>query len=159
MAWVYYNGAISLSWPNDYSFGDIVVDYQDTSGSPLSGAYDIKVTTNNYGGWQPASENWSFDITGCQYLTFALKPTQANQTWASAFLYVGDIATGIVLDLPNAAYGPATPTVGQWNVYKIPLADYFPNGVVPQTIYKFFLQDSTGTANTWYLDNVGFTAN
>jgi hypothetical protein len=157
---VYYNGAMSPNWPLDYSWGGLVADYKDTSGAPLSGAADIKVTAPAWAGWQPASLNWSFDITGCKYLTFALKPTRANTAWYSAFLYVGDIATGVVLNISNGGtYGPVNPTVGAWNVYKIPLKDYFPNGVVPATIYKFFLQDASGVDDTWYIDNVGFTAN
>lgn len=159
-SWVYYNGAMSPKWPYDYSWGGVVADYNDTSGVPLSGSADIKVTAPAWSGWQPASLNWSFDITGCNYLTFALKPTRANTIWYSAFLYVGDIPTGIVLNISDRGiYGPANPTVGAWNVYKIPLKDYFPNGVVPSTIYKFFLQEGSGVTNTWYIDNIGFTAN
>lgn len=157
-SWVYHSG--QFHWPFDYSWGGLAADYHDTTGEPLSGPYDIKVTTPIYGGWQPASENWSFDITGCKYLTFALKPTRANQIWHSAFLYVNDVPTGITFDVTNSKYGPDTPVVGQWNVYKIPLADYFPNGAVPATIYKFFIQDTSASGtNTWYIDNVGFTAN
>lgn len=71
VAWVYYNG--QFNWPFDYSWGGLVLDYMDTTGAPLSGAYDIKATGPAYAGWQPASMNWSFDITGCNYLTFALR--------------------------------------------------------------------------------------
>lgn len=79
--------------------------------------------------------------------------------WYSAFLYVGDVSTGVDFDVTNGLYGPADPVVDQWNVYKVPLADYFPNGDVPPTIYKFYFQDTTNTGvdNTWYIDNVGFT--
>jgi Calx-beta domain len=163
VSWVYYNGAMTANWPFDYSWGGLISDYRDTSGTPLSGSYDIKVTTPIYAGWQPASLNWSFDVTGCNYLTFALKPTVANQKWYAAFLYVGDIDTNIAVSVTgNAAYGPANPVVGQWNIYKIPLSAFFPNGVVPSTIYKFHIQDSTGNGganNVWYIDNAGFLGN
>jgi hypothetical protein len=160
-AWVYYNGAMSSSWPNDYSYGGLVADYKDTSGAPMSGAYDIKITTPSYGGWQPASLNWVFDVSGCNYLTFAIKPTAANQTFNSYFMYVGDISTGVSVDVTASGYGPSTPVVGQWNVYKIPLTAYFPNGAVPASIYKFAIQDTggSGSSHVWYLDNVGFTGN
>lgn len=162
VAWVYYN-AMSPKWPYEYSFGGVVADYADTTGVPLSAPTDIKITGPAYAGWQPASENYEFDISGCNYLTFALKPTVANQKWSSAFLYVGDIPTGVVLDITTLGnYGPTNPAVGVWNVYKIPLATYFPGGVVPQTIYKFFIQDTVqvpGGTNTYYIDNVGFTGN
>jgi hypothetical protein len=154
---------MSSSWPHDYSFGSLVANYSDTSGVPLSGAADIQASGPPYAGWQPASLNYTFDISGCNYLTFALKPTRANQTWSTAFLYVGDVPTGVVLNIgANGSVSPTNPVVGAWNVYKIPLSNFFPNGVVPQTIYKFFLQDtlpSNGGNNTWYIDNVGFTGN
>jgi hypothetical protein len=157
--WVYHDGV--FSWPFDYSWGGLQLEYTDTTGNPLTPPYDIKATGPIFSGWQPASLNWSFDITGCRYLTFALKPTVANQKWHSEFLYVGDIATGVGVDLELGKYGPV-PVSGQWNVYKIPLVDYFPGGVVPSSIYKFFIQDTSGNGganNVWYIDNVGFLAN
>jgi Calx-beta domain/Putative Ig domain len=161
--WVYYNGAMSPNWPYDYSWSGLQVEYSDATGNPLTPPYDIKATGVVYAGWQPASLNWSFDVTGCNYLTFALKPTVANQKWAIAFLYVGDIDTNIAIGTAsNATYGPINPVVGQWNVYKIPLTAFFPGGVVPPNIYKFHIQDQTGNGganNVWYIDNVGFTAN
>jgi hypothetical protein len=156
---VYYRG--EFNWPFDYSWGGLVLDYKDKTSLPLSAPYDIRATGPIYSGWQPASKDWSFDVSGCKYLTFSLKPTLANQIWHSAFLYVGDVPTGITFDVTdNAAYGPTNPVVGQWNIYKIPLADYFPDGVAPSSIYKFFIQDTSGNggaANVWYIDNVGFT--
>ena len=148
-SWVYYNG--TFDWPGDYSFV-AVPDYADTSGAPLSGGRDIKVTlTGAWGGWLPYAQNWNFNSQGYTKLTFALKPTVANQDWSVYFVKVGDIPVGIYLDVLN--YGPA-PVVGQWNTYTVPLSDL---GVLNTSIYKFCIQDKTGrSSNVWYVDNVGF---
>jgi hypothetical protein len=148
-SWVYYDG--DFDWPGDYSYV-AVPDYQDTSGNPLSGPYDIKITlTAAYGGWLPYAQNWDFNSQGYTKLTFALKPTVPNQQWTVYFVKVGDVPVGIYLNVLD--YGPA-PVVGQWNTYTVPLADL---GVLGQSIYKFCIQDKTGLANNvWYADNVGF---
>jgi hypothetical protein len=84
-------------------------------------------------------------------LTFALKPTVANQKWNVYFVKVGDVPVGIYLNVSN--YGPA-PVVGQWATYTVPLSDL---GVLGTSIYKFCIQDQTGlSSNSWYVDNVGF---
>jgi hypothetical protein len=148
-SWVYYNG--HMDWPGDYSFG-ASIDYSDTSGAPLSGSTDIKVTiTGSWGGWLPYAQNWDFNSAGYTKLTFSLKPTVANQVWNVYFVKVGDVPVGIYLNPSN--YGPA-PVVGKWATYTIPLADL---GVLGQSIYKFCIHDETGMgSNTWYVDNVGF---
>ncbi len=148
-SWVYYDGI--FDWPGDYSYV-AVPDYHDTSGGPLSGSYDIKITlTAPYGGWLPYAQNWDFNSQGYTKLVFALKPTVANQQWTVYFVKVGDVPVGIYLNVLD--YGPA-PVVGQWNTYTVPLADL---GVLGQSIYKFCIQDKTGLANNvWYADNVGF---
>jgi len=148
-SWVYYNGL--FDWPGDYSFV-ATADYHDTTGQPLSGKQDIKVTLQAaYGGWLPYAQNWSFNSAPYTKLTFALKPTVANQSWSVYFVKVGDIPVGISIDV--AHYGPA-PVAGKWNTYTVPLVDL---GVLGTTIYKFAIQDKTGLSNnTWYVDNVGF---
>ena len=148
-SWVYYNGL--FDWPGDYSFV-AKADYSDTSGKPLSGKADVKITLQAaYGGWLPYAQNWSFNSAPYKKLTFSLKPTVANQHWSVYFVKVGDIPVGISIDV--AQYGP-TPVAGQWNTYTVPLADL---GVLGTTIYKFAIQDKTGLSNnTWYVDNVGF---
>jgi hypothetical protein len=148
-SWVYYDG--KFDWPGDYSFV-AKPDYTDTSGNPLSGAYDVKLTLEgSYGGWLPYAQNWDFNSAGYTKLTFALKPTVANQRWNVYFVKVGDVPVGIYLNVLN--YGPA-PVVGQWNTYTVPLSDL---GVLGTSIYKFCIQDQTGLSNNvWYVDNVGF---
>ncbi len=148
-SWVYYNGL--FDWPGDYSWV-AKADYTDTSGGPLSGKADVKITLQAaYGGWLPYAQNWSFNSAPYTKLTFALKPTVANQQWSLYFVKVGDIPVGISVDVTQ--YGPA-PVVGQWNTYTVPLAHL---GVLGTTIYKFAIQDKTGLSNnTWYVDNVGF---
>jgi hypothetical protein len=148
-SWVYYNGV--FDWPGDYSFV-ASPNYADTSGVPLSGPHDIKVTlTSAWGGWLPYAKNWSFNSAGYTKLTFALKPTVANQKWNIYFVKVGDIPVGISVDASK--YGPA-PVVGKWATYTIPLSDL---GVLGTMIYKFCIQDQTGLSDvSWYVDNVGF---
>jgi hypothetical protein len=148
-SWVYYNGL--FDWPGDYSFS-ATANYKDTGGGPLSGAYDIKITlTGAWGGWLPYAQNWNFNSAPYTKLTFALKPTVANQTWNVYFVKVGDIPVGVSVD--PTKYGPA-PVVGQWGTYTIPLADL---GVLGMSIYKFAIHDETGlSSNVWYVDNVGF---
>jgi hypothetical protein len=148
-SWVYYNGM--FDWPGDYSYA-LTPDYKDTSGAPLSGPYDVKVTLDSaWGGWLPYALNWDFNSNGYTKLTFALKPTVANQQWHVYFVKVGDIPVGIYLNVTD--YGPA-PVPGKWATYTVPLSDL---GVLNTSIYKFCIQDQTGLSNnTWYIDNVGF---
>jgi hypothetical protein len=84
-------------------------------------------------------------------VTFALKPTVANQTWTCFFTAVGATTSGPSINVLD--YGPA-PVVGQWGIYTIPLSVL---GVSGATIQTMAIQDQTGLAsNTWYVDNVGF---
>jgi hypothetical protein len=153
--WVYYNGI--FNWGGDYSFV-ATANYKDTSGVPLSGAYDIAVTvTGAYGGFLPYAGGivplWNFDSSPYSYLTFAFKPTVANQAAQVFFVKVGDIPVGVVVDPFNGQYGPK-PQVGVWGTYRIPLSDL---GVKGTSIYKFAIQDQTGLShNVFYVDNIGF---
>jgi Carboxypeptidase regulatory-like domain len=148
-SWVYYNGA--FDWPGDYSFV-ATPNYADTTGAPLSGTKDIKVTLQSaYGGWLPYAQNWAFNSAPYTKLTFALKPTVSGQRWVVYFVKVGDVPVGITLDVSD--YGPA-PVAGKWGVYTVPLKDL---GVLGTVIYKFAIQDQSGlNSNSWYVDNVGF---
>lgn len=147
-SWVYYNG--TFDWPGDFNFA-AAGDYSDSSGGPLSGGHDIKMTSSPYGGWLPYAQNWDFNSAPYSKLTFSLKPTRSGQTWQVYFVKVGDIPVGISLDVSR--YGP-TPVAGQWATYTVPLQDL---GVLGKPIYKFAIQDQSGAGgNVWYIDNVGF---
>ena len=150
-SWVYYNG--TFYWPGDWSWGGGTPNYQDTSGGPLSGAYDIKFGgTGTWSGWLPYAPNKSFDTTGYKYLVISLKPTVANQDWNLYAELAGDTQTACGLGPMLSKYG--TITVGQWTNFKIPLADLC---IVNTQILKFGVQDQTGlNTNYWYIDNVGF---
>ena len=145
---MYYNGV--FDWPGDYSYA-ATPNYADTSGAPLSGPHDIKMTSSAWGGWLPYALNWDFNSAPYSKLTFALKPTRSDQTWQVYFVKVGDVPVGIAIDV--AKYGP-TPVAGKWATYTVPLSVL---GVAGTSIYKFAIQDQTGAnGNTWYIDNVGF---
>lgn len=156
-SWVYHNG--TLYWGGDYSFGGITINYQDTQGMPLSGSFDISASLHGqWGGFLPFAGGtvplWNFDDSPYTYLTFALKPTRVGQTAQVYFVKVGDVPVGIVVDPFSGKYGPA-PQAGVWGTYKIPLAVL---GVLKTSVYKFAIQDQTGTSdNVFYLDNIGFT--
>jgi len=176
VAWGYYNG--TFNWGGDYSW-NVALNYEDTSGEPLSGGHDLKVSlTGQWGGWQPfmctgvatplpaCVALYDYPLGDFTYLTFALKPTVANQQWSAQFIAVGD--KGIPCNYANPypisgagvdvlAYGPA-PVVGQWATYKIPLSAFCVGpGTSNVNVYKFHIQDQTGLAsNSWYVDNVGF---
>ena len=146
--WVYYNG--QFNWPSDWSYA-ATTNYSSTAGAPLSGPYDLQVSTSTWGGWQPAAPNQALDLTPYKYVTFSLKPTIAGQTWSCYFTKTGATSTSNVVNVLN--YGPA-PVAGVWGTYSIPLADL---GVSASSIESFAIQDQTGLAsNSWYVDNVGF---
>jgi hypothetical protein len=153
--WVYYNG--TFNWGGDYSFV-ATANYNDKSGVPLSGSYDIAVTvTGAYGGFLPFAGGtvplWNFDASPYSYLIFAFKPTVANQAAQVFFVKVGDIPVGVVVDPFNGQYGPK-PQAGVWGTYRIPLSDL---GVKGTSVYKFAIQDQTGLGhNVFYVDNIGF---
>ena len=155
VSWVYYNGV--FNWGGDYSY-EAQINYADAGGGPLSGPYDIAVTiTGAYGAFQPYAGGtvpmWNFVDNGYTYLTFAIKPTLANQSAQIYFTQVGDIPVGVDVDPFSGQYGPPPPA-GVWSTYKIPLSDL---GVANTSVYKFAIQDQTGlNSNVFYLDNIGF---
>lgn len=71
-----------------------------------------------------------------------------------------DQAVGLTAQLPNASYGPATMTPGQWNTYSIPLTAFDASSgakVAGTLILKFAIIDGTGaSSNTLYFCNLGF---
>jgi hypothetical protein len=151
IAWVYHQG--TFYWPGDYSFAAKPF-YADGSSEGVRGSNPIKVeVTSPWGGFLPFARNWDFDSRPYAFLTFALKPTVANQKAKVYFVKVGDVPVGVVVDPFKGEYGPP-PQPGVWSTYKIPLADL---GVLGKSIYKFAIQDQTGLPhNIFYLDDVGF---
>ena len=161
-AWVYYNGV--FNWGGDWSFA-ASPNYKDTAGTPIEGPYDIVVTSQQWGGWQPfVSANCQSNISQCfntlpyQYLIFSAKPTVANQVFDVGFMSSGDTTDGAtIFDTSSYCSGGRNPAVGQWESCKIPLSAF---KLTDTTVLKFWISDQTGLgSNHWYLDNVGFTAN
>ena len=155
---VYANGV--LTWPGDYSFA-ATVNYKDPACAESPGTLGLSVKTSAWGGWQPYSQNWNFDLTpygNSGFLLFDLKPTVAGQVWSIYALKVGDKAI-VGPSRSVSSYG-AAPVVGQWATYKVPLADFMTdNGVQLTAMYKFAIQDKTGLAsNSWCVNNVHFSA-
>jgi len=159
--WVYYNGV--FNWGGDWSFA-ASANYKDTAGVPIEGPYDVEITGQQYGGWQPyVSANCQSSIASCfittpyKYLVFSAKPTVANQIFGSAVLSAGDTPDGTFLqDLSAYCSGGSNPPVGQWESCKVPLSAY---SLTDLTILKFSISDQTGvSSNHYYLDNVGFSA-
>jgi hypothetical protein len=150
-AWVYHKG--TFYWPGDYSFAAKPF-YADGASGGVSGSKPIRVdVTSPWGGFLPFARNWDFDSRPYAFLTFAFKPTVANQTAQVYFVKVGDIPVGVVVNPFNGQYGPA-PRVGVWGTYKIPMSDL---GVLGKSIYKFAIQDQTGLPhNVFFLDDIGF---
>jgi len=160
--WVYYNGV--FNWGGDWSFA-ATVSYLDVTGGPLTGLFDVMVTSQQWGGWQPfVSGNCQSDISQCfnttpyKYLIFSAKPTVANQTFNVGFMSSGDTPDGTtVSDAASYCSGGGNPAVGQWESCKIPLSVF---GLTDTTILKFWIADQSGlSSNHWYLDNVGFSVN
>jgi hypothetical protein len=81
----------------------------------------------------------------------------ANQIIGTGFDANNDVKDGDPLTVAGPGitkYGPV-PVVGQWNSYKIPLADFAFNN---PDVLKFSIADGTGNpTNLFYVDNVGFT--
>lgn len=151
-SWVYHDG--EFLWAGDYSF-EATIDYSDTSGVPLTGACDIKVTlTSANGAFQPyVNAAGNFDTTPYNYLQFSLKPTSAAMAAQMYFAFTGDTYNNIFVNPFQAKYGP-TPVAGQWGTYKIPLSDF---GVANMHIYKFAIQDQTGgSGDVFYVDEIAF---
>lgn len=152
-SWVYHNGI--FNWPGDWSWSG-TANYKDTEGRPLSGMYDVAFTLQGqWGGWQPYAPNRSFSLAPYKYLVISIKTTVASQPIHIFFEAANDTPIGTFIDPAASGFGP-TPVVGQWTSYKIPLSAF---GVTGATILKFGVQDDSGGANnTFYIDDVGFTA-
>jgi hypothetical protein len=161
-AWVFYNGV--FNWGGDWSFS-ASVNYKDTAGAPIAGPYDVIMTNQQWGGWQPyvnancqSNISLCFNTTPYKYLIFSAKPTVANQIFAVGFMSSGDTPDGFIpSDTSAYCSGGRNPPVGQWETCKIPLSVF---GFTDTTVLKFWISDQTGLSNNQvYFDSVGFTAN
>jgi Calx-beta domain len=160
--WVYTNGV--FNWGGDWSFA-ASADYKDTAGVPIDGPFDIVITGQQWGGWQPyVNANCQSNISLCfattpyKYIFFSAKPTVANQVFGVGFMSSGDTPDGPVLE-DTSAYcsGGKNPPVGQWETCKIPISAF---GLTDTTVLKFWITDQTGlSSNHYYLDDVGFSPN
>ncbi len=159
--WVYYNGI--FNWGGDWSFA-ATPNYLDVTGAPITGLFDIVITSQQWGGWQPyvsgncqSNISQCFDTTPYKYIIFSVKPTVANQVVNVGFMSSGDTPDGTALDTGSYCSGGSNPAVGQWESCKIPLSAF---ALTDTTILKFWISDQTGlSSNRWYLDNVGFSVN
>jgi hypothetical protein len=164
IAWVYHNGA--MRWGGDWSFA-AKPNYRDTTGIPLVGAFDIRIKSTQWGGWQPfvnvncqSTISLCFNTTTYTYIFFSAKATVSDQAFAVGFMSSGDTPDGLVLggngntQLAQYCSGGNSPSVGTWESCKIPLSAF---KLTNATILKFWISDQTGLAsNTWYLNDVGF---
>ncbi len=159
ISWVYHNGAFVWSWDLSYA---AKVNYRDKAGMPLVGAFDIALTTQKWGGWQPAiSSSCQTAVTACfnttayKSLIFSAKPTVAKQQFKAVFLSSGDTPDGVgIEDLGPYCSGGDNPPIGEWETCVVPLSAF---KLTNPIILKFSIGDQTGLANnTIYLAEVGF---
>lgn len=146
--WFYYAG--QWSFEADYSFGSFTVNRTDTKGLPISGSTDIAFTVAAaFAGFQPVfAVNQSFPTDGLTRLVFSIKPTVANALWDVYFTGKGDVNLNCGVHLTSYA----KPVVGLWTDVSIPLKDLC---VLGKPVYKFAVQDKSGSLGTFYIDNVG----
>jgi hypothetical protein len=159
---VYVDGM--FYWIGDYHWSGTVT-YTDTNGDPQADSagaspMDMAWTAEGGGCYMPHAPTAAYDTTPYKYLQLDLKATTANKTWLVYFELAGDVSIAAKAYLPsdgNGTYG-ATPVVGEWATYKIPLKNL---GVGPETantsIYKFGICDGAPANNTvFYVNNVKF---
>ncbi len=168
--YVYQDGSLNADWLTDVSFGAPVVTLKDTRHPEPGHTYDLSVVSaldgggNNFGAWQPAATNYrmmplGWDGTPYSYMTLDLYPT-GGDVYDMGWHYFADIS-GATPDLSASAYisdlsdWVGSLAGGQWNRgLKIPLAAVGQLGNAK--IEQFYLRDDTNSANTYYVDNVGF---
>ena len=151
--WVYRDG--HFNWQGDYSF-QAQIDYRDTQGVLPGHRFDIAVKiVGKWGGFQPFAPGRQFDVSRYKYLIYSLKPTVADQVFATGFAAENDVADGKPVTVSGPPYGPV-PVAGKWGTYKIPLSEF---ALTNRMILKFTIADGTGRdSNVFYVDDVGFTS-
>jgi hypothetical protein len=144
--WIYRNG--TSYWVDD-SYSAKVAD-KDTTGDPPTGSYDIQVTlTSKYGAWAVHISTGDLDTQRYHFLTFALRPTVADQIWTCTSTQADNSATSV--NVSDYATDATVPPAEVWGYYAIPLSKLD----AVKIIYKIDIQDQTQRAtNHWYIDNV-----
>lgn len=164
---VYVNG--NFMWPGDWSWngGLITVTYNDTSGVPLDGPDDVKIsTTGSWNGWQPYATGTppSLPIGALKYLNYSIKITKAGTNFTSAWqancptCANGEAPTGVGAVLPSTFCSAFV--VGKWSTCKIPLGAGGYNIPAGTNLRKFMIQDQSQLSpNIWYVDRVYLSVN
>lgn len=122
----FYRNGVATQGALDYSY-DITENWRDTSGSPVSGRYDVALTYPAAGGgFQPYSALplapvYELEIGGFKYFTVDVKVT-GTANW----FFIGHISRlppGDVYPYAQANLGSYCPLVaGRWVTCKIPLS-------------------------------------
>jgi hypothetical protein len=122
----YYQSGVANQGSHDYSYGGMVENWQDTTGDPLSGTYDVMLQYG--GGFQPysgppLSPVYDLEIGSFNYFTIDMKVTNAslNTHWwllSISRLPPGDVYPWMQAQISNYC----TPVAGQWVTCKIPLS-------------------------------------
>ena len=155
---IWYNGILTME---NGSSGSTLIDstqnwpsnYFASGGQGGWGFYDTTTGGNNTFAY-PNSNN-----ADTYYMQDGVYPSSnAGDLYE---IQQADQGIGQTVYVPNAAYGPSTLKVGQWNVIKIPLTafDTSSSKVSGNQILKFSIVDLTQgvSSNTFYISNVGFT--
>jgi hypothetical protein len=169
--WVYSNTqSPPFGWAGDWS--GIPVDYASPNpgvngqnpccriaATSEKNEYWLPYPKPNFGG--PASNGVNFLITPYDEFTIAVKPSQPGLQLSMGFYKANgatdDIPVGVGVTITQAKYGPAAMTVGQYNIYTIPLADFQLGDL--QWIYKFIIQEQgSNTDQQIDIDQCGFLA-
>jgi hypothetical protein len=85
----------------------------------------------------------------------SIQPSVKTQTFRVRFYSANDVEIGTIIDPVALGYCPAL-VVGQWSKCSMPLTAFNPN-VSGQPILKFAVQEASGLAGTFMLNDIGFT--
>jgi hypothetical protein len=141
--WVYNNGVSYFG--ADYSYNDISVNW--TTGTVVAG---------NNGGLQPAFPGNGLDISSQNYWIVSIKP-QTVCGFNVRQVRVGDIFDlAPEFTLTQSKYGPSPMVAGQWNTYKVPLADFAGTAGKQNSFYKIYMTPLG--ACSYAFNAMGFTA-
>ncbi|GAA4281942.1 hypothetical protein [Gaetbulibacter aestuarii] len=111
------------------------------------GTYSVKSVREAWAGITFLPVNTTIEFNDYQAISVTLYGTGAPGD--SVNLALNDFETSINLPLVS----------GEWTKYVIPLADFYPNGGAPDTIFRMDFQESSGTGLSqyiFYIDDFGF---